>query len=165
MGKGIGGHTRAYRGLKDEWLTPPFILESLGEFDLDPCAPVKRPWKTAKDHYTIDDDGLFLSWFGRVWLNPPYGPQTAEWLAKMCRHQNGIVLMFARTETAMFFKYVWNKAKALLFIEGRLYFYHADGTKARSNSGGPSVLIAWNNSNAECLRNCSIKGKFIELRK
>lgn len=32
---------------KDEWLTPPAIIKALGEFDLDPCAPVgwQTPWK------------------------------------------------------------------------------------------------------------------------
>jgi hypothetical protein len=38
---------------KDEWLTPPEIIKSLGEFDLDPCSPINRPWDTAKNHYTI----------------------------------------------------------------------------------------------------------------
>ena len=23
----------------DEWLTPPYIIKELGEFDLDPCSP------------------------------------------------------------------------------------------------------------------------------
>ena len=31
-----------------EWLTPPYVLDALGEFDLDPCSPVVRPWDTAK---------------------------------------------------------------------------------------------------------------------
>ena len=31
---------------KDEWLTPPEIIKSLGEFDLDPCSPINRPWAT-----------------------------------------------------------------------------------------------------------------------
>ena len=26
----------------DEWYTPKEIIDALGEFDLDPCAPVKR---------------------------------------------------------------------------------------------------------------------------
>ena len=32
----------------DEWLTPPYIIKELGEFDLDPCSPHpdKRPWDT-----------------------------------------------------------------------------------------------------------------------
>ena len=28
---------------KDEWLTPLEIIRALGEFDLDPCSPVRRP--------------------------------------------------------------------------------------------------------------------------
>lgn len=27
-------------GKNQEWLTPPNILKSLGEFDLDPCSPI-----------------------------------------------------------------------------------------------------------------------------
>lgn len=38
MGKGLGGH-EATLGKNNEWLTPPEIIKSLGEFDLDPCAP------------------------------------------------------------------------------------------------------------------------------
>ena len=57
---------------KDEWLTPPELIHSLGVFDLDPCAPFNRPWNTAKRHYTILDDGLKKKVIGRVWCNPPY---------------------------------------------------------------------------------------------
>lgn len=35
----------------DEWYTPPEIIESLGSFDLDPCAPVQPLWQTAKVMY------------------------------------------------------------------------------------------------------------------
>lgn len=40
-------------GKNDEWLTPPKIIDKLGEFDLDPCSPIFRPWDTANKHYTI----------------------------------------------------------------------------------------------------------------
>ena len=53
---GIGSHQSA-RSMKSEWLTPPDLLSQLPEFDLDPCSPVRRPWPTAKNHYTIEDDG------------------------------------------------------------------------------------------------------------
>lgn len=46
---GIGSHQSA-RMLNDEWLTPPNIIINLGPFDLDPCAPVIRPWNTAIKH-------------------------------------------------------------------------------------------------------------------
>lgn len=35
-----------------EWLTPRNIVDALGPFDLDPCAPIVRPWPTAVQHYT-----------------------------------------------------------------------------------------------------------------
>lgn len=158
---GIGTHQSA-RMMKDEWLTPPEILRVLGPFDLDPCAPVSRPWDMAVHHYTADDLGLTRPWFGRVWMNPPYGSQTGVWLQKLADHGNGIALIFARTETEMFFSQVWKRADALLFIEGRLYFYHVDGRRADANSGAPSVLIAYGNENAEMLRTAPIKGVYIE---
>jgi hypothetical protein len=45
----------------------------------------------------VKDDGLKEAWAGRVWLNPPYGEQTALWLEKMAMHRNGIVLLFERS--------------------------------------------------------------------
>lgn len=148
---------------KDEWLTPPHILDALGEFNLDPCAPIIRPWDTAWNHYTIQDDGLSKDWFGRVFCNPPYGSETGKWLSKLADHGQGIALIFARTETKMFFDQVWNKAHAVLFIEGRLYFHHVSGEVAKANAGAPSVLIAYGESQSKFLENCSIPGKYIKL--
>lgn len=162
MQKGIGSHESA-RMLKDEWLTPPEILNELGPFDLDPCSPINRPWSTAKKHFTIEDNGLLQPWDGRVWCNPPYGKEAATWLERCAIHGNCIALIFARTETRMFFDWVWNHATAIKFIEGRLYFHHVDGSKAKANSGAPSVLIAYGKNNAEILKNCNIKGKFLNV--
>ncbi|MDR0672754.1 MAG: phage N-6-adenine-methyltransferase [Zoogloeaceae bacterium] len=53
-----------------DWLTPPEILDALGEFDLDPCASEFQPWRTAKKQFTIRDNGLTREWEGRVWCNP-----------------------------------------------------------------------------------------------
>lgn len=162
MRKGIGSHQSANM-MKDEWLTPPEIIRALGEFTLDPCAPVVRPWKMANNHLTIEDDGLKQPWDGRVWCNPPYGLEAAKWLDKLSKHGNGIALIFARTETKMFFEYVWKRATAVLFIEGRLYFHHVDGSKARANAGAPSVLVSYGDENASALKNCTINGKFLML--
>jgi hypothetical protein len=158
---GMGSHQSA--NMKEEtWLTPPEILEALGTFDLDPCSPIQRPWDTAKNHYTIMDDGLKQDWFGRVCCNPPYGRKTGPWLARLADHGSGIALIFARTETAMFVDEVWSKATAMLFIYGRLHFHHIDGTRAKANSGAPSVLIAYSEEDAEILYSCGIEGKYIK---
>lgn len=154
------------------WLTPPFILEALGAFDLDPCAaPEPRPWTTAETHWGHADNSLNRSWFGRVWLNPPYGPKTsiAPWLRRMAEHGRGTALIFARTETAIFFETVWDRASALLFFRGRLSFHRKDGTFPRADQGGgnagaPSVLVAYGDDDANRLRQSGLDGRFIPLR-
>jgi len=150
---------------KDEWLTPPEIVRSLGIFDLDPCSPINRPWDTAKQHLTIEDDGLSAAWAQehRIWCNPPYGNQCSLWIKKLAGHGNGIALTFARTETKMFFESIWNKAHAVLFIKGRIRFYHVSGEQG-GTAGAPSILIAYGQENAEALKNCAIKAKFITLK-
>lgn len=151
---------------KDEWLTPPEIVQSLGEFDLDPCSPINRPWPTAKRHLTVNDDGLAHSWEGRVWCNPPYGNQTGRWMEKLADHGNGIALIFARTETSTFFRSVWPRADAIFFFKGRIAFHHVTGEKAKP-AGAPSVLIAYGENNHEAIdkaaREGLIKGELIRL--
>lgn len=167
MSVGMGGHHAPVRGAKDEWLTPPEIIAALGPFDLDPCSPIGRPWDTARRHLTINDDGLALPWGDTefVWLNPPYGPETWKWLAKLAEHPaGGIALIFARTETAGFFREVWAKADALLFIEGRLHFHHVNGERAKANSGAPSVLIAYGSNAVMRLAESDIDGHLVMLR-
>lgn len=159
---GMGAHQSA-KMKNDEWLTPPAVLEKLGTFDLDPCSPIARPWNTARVHFSKEQDGLAQQWFGRVWCNPPYGKEAALWLEKLSNHNQGIALIFARTETDMFFRWVWRKASAVLFIQGRLYFYDVNGRVAPANSGAPSVLVAYGSRDKEILRMCGIPGKFIEL--
>jgi len=161
--KGMAGPHSAVM-IKDEWLTPPAIINSLGKFDLDPCSPIVRPWDTAKNHFTVNDDGLTKKWLGRVWCNPPYGNKTMQWLKKCSDHGNAMALTFARTETKMFFETVWNNADAILFLKGRPRFYHVTGEKCMTNMpGAPSVIIAYGKNNLEILENCGIPGRFIRL--
>lgn len=156
-----GIHTLPNEGLTNEWLTPPGILDALGPFDLDPCAPIDRPWDTARRHYTKDDDGLRQPWSGFVWMNPPYGQQVGRWLAKMVEHGDGIALIAARTETDAFHRFVWGAASALLFLRGRLFFHRPDGTRGHTNAGGPSVLVAYGTVGADRLQRCGIDGALV----
>ncbi len=162
---GMGGHQSAAAGTMT-WLTPPHILKALGPFDLDPCAaPDPKPWPTADIHFTLPaQNGLILPWHGRVWLNPPYGSEAEQWLQKLARHDRGTALIFARTETDAFFNTVWDKADALLFLRGRLYFHYPDGTRASANGGAPNVLIAYGRDDAEILHDCGLDGSFVGLK-
>jgi hypothetical protein len=140
----------------DEWLTPPEILAALGTFNLDPCAPVESPLNCALAHYTKEVDGLSCDWFGRVWLNPPFGRVAVRWMRKMVEHGDGIALLPARTETAMFYETVWPHASAVLFMRGRPHFHYVDGTRAAANSGAPICLIAYGERNAQSLRDSGL---------
>lgn len=154
----------SYTG-KNEWLTPPELLSKLGHFDLDPCSPINRPWNTADRHYTILDDGLEQEWTGRVFCNPPYDTHLiVRFIHRCAEHGNAIALTFARTDTRLFHEEIFRKADSILFIKGRLRFYHVSGEQG-GTAGAPSCLIAFDKENTEVLRNCGIEGKFIVLHK
>lgn len=84
----------------------------------------------------------------------------------MAFHGCGTALVFARTETALFHRTIWEKATAILFFEGRLFFHHVDGRRADNNAGAPSCLVAYGMNDAQriCAAQHSLKGKFIWLR-
>ena len=163
---GMGKHQSSAM-VSDTWLTPPHIIMALGAFDLDPCAaPEPRPWPTAAEHWTKEHDGLKHDWFGRVWLNPPYGPPpiVGPWLRRMRMHDRGIALIFARTETELFIETVWDCASAVFFLFGRLHFHRANGTRSDLNAGAPSCLVSYGRHDASVLESCKLPGMFIPLR-
>jgi len=105
-----------------------------------------------------------MPWFGRVWLNPPYtASEIGKWMGRLAEHDRGTALIFARTETDAFFRYVWESAHALLFLRGRLNFHYPDGTRARANSGAPTVLCAYGCDDADILSVCGLNGQFVPL--
>jgi hypothetical protein len=148
---------------KVEWLTPPSLVKKLGNFDLDPCSPINAPFLHAKNNFTTLDDGLSKEWFGRIYMNPPYGRGMDLWLEKLKIHGNGITLIFARTETKCFFEHIWNDADAVLFVKGRIKFFHITGVQG-GTSGAPSMFVAYGKENAELLRNSGIDGRFLYLK-
>jgi phage N-6-adenine-methyltransferase len=170
---GMGSHQSA-RSQTDSWVTPPAIIEALGgheSFDLDPCAAEGQVFRTAKTMLTVENNGLFCTWSGRVWLNPPYSVALlSRFMARMSEHGRGIALIFARTETETFHRYVWDRADAVMFLRGRLNFHRPDGSLARSrhgapaNAGAPSVLIAYGEEDLDILAAAPVDGRFVPLR-
>lgn len=147
----------------DEWYTPPWIIQALGDFDLNPCAPTRDHW-TAASCYTKDDNGLRRDWFGRVFLNPPYSrPLIVQFVSKLAMYGDGIALLFNRMDTALWHDVIFPSADAMLVMRGRLKFIDRHGHEANF-AGCSSVLVAWGGRNAKCLERCSIPGKFISLK-
>lgn len=182
-----------------EWYTPAWIFEELGlEFDLDPCHPIERLlWVPAARRYTVLDNGLVQVWDGSVWLNPPYDPPEqpcktkcdkkrclerghcvdeyvpglVDWMAKMHEHGRGVALVFARTDTDWFARYV-AEADGVLFLRRRVRFVGADGKPKPGKDGkvgspgAGSMLVAWGLLEREALMAMAMRGlgTFADLR-
>jgi len=153
------------QGLSNEWWTPRHVFDALGlEFDLDPCAPPGGvPWLPAKHHYSIEDDGLSKPWFGRVWLNPPYGREAGAWMIHLAQHGHGIGLVFSRTDVAWWHLTVPD-ATAVCFVRGRLTFVPGSGQSAPGNSGGPSALVAYGDDCAEAVARSGLGLTYYTMR-
>lgn len=136
----------------DEWYTPPHIVQALGAFDLDPSA---GPMDHAKHNIRWPEQcGLESTWFGRVWLNPPYS-NVHLWLEKFIAHGNGIALVNARPETLWFQRLVANST-AIQWLRGRVQFQRPEGPSKHPTVG--SVLVAYGIENAETLETAELPG-------
>lgn len=141
----------AAKGASVEWYTPPELFDRIGlHFDIDPCSPMAGPvpWVPADTFYSPRENGLLSPWQGKVWLNPPYGPEAPAFLHRLAEHGNGMALLFARTETR-WFQAAAPRADAVSFLRDRLYFIRGDGATGRSAAG--SVLLAWGEECASAL--------------
>lgn len=153
---GMGGSLRS--GASVEWWTPPHVFEALGlRFDLDPCGPPDGvPWLPATRTLSRADEGLMAPWEGRVWLNPPYGRQTGQWLDRLILHNNGVGLVFARTDTE-WCQRALNAAQAVCLIAGRLSFI--DGHERQRNghnAAAPSMLLGFGDICAKAVSECGL---------
>lgn len=156
----LGSHQQTV-GKSQTHLTPKWIVDLLGPFDLDPCAAYPRPWNCARENYTEEMDGLSLPWEGRVWLNPPFDRyQVGKWVQRLAEHGDGILLVHARTETD-WFSQVWKSAGAILFLRHRLHFCRQDGTPHPANSGAPIVLASFGDGATLKLAQSPLDGVYV----
>lgn len=149
----------------DEWYTPLSIVNSLGEFDLDPCAPPPPIiWKTAKESYNKYDDGLSREWFGRVWLNPPYSkPLITRFFDRMASHGNGIALTFNRMDSALYQDHIFPFCTALFVLSKRIRFHDSSLNVPSQNPGCGSVLIAYGEENVRAIIDSGMKGVMLRV--
>jgi hypothetical protein len=151
----LGSHQKTV-GDSQSWVTPRWLLDALGPFDLDPCAADPRPWSCAAENYT--QRGLERAWRGRVFLNPPFDRyEVGKWVRRLAEHGSGTALLHARTE-ADWFAPVWQSASGILFLADRIHFHYPDGSRARANSGAPAVLVAFSAYDLERLEQSKIAG-------
>ncbi len=115
-----------FSSAKAEWETPQSLFDRLHtefRFTLDVCALPS----TAKcpNYYTPEDDGLAQPWHGVCWMNPPYGREIGEWMARayiapVWDGATVVCLVPARVDT----RWWWDFARhgEVRFLKGRLKF-------------------------------------------
>ena len=111
----------------NEWYTPHKLFDRLNEefrFTLDPCATHENA--KCKKHYTLEDDGLIKDWKDEiVFMNPPYGGCTADWLKKAeSERHNGattVCLIVSSTDRSYWHEVI-QQADEIWFMRGRVKF-------------------------------------------
>lgn len=161
----IGSHQNPI-GKNDERFTPPKLWRPLGPFATDAATSIVRPWTIgAVRNLTPDQNSLAADWrgFDDTWLNPPFNRfLVGSFVAKMCAHNRGILLLHHRHDT-QWWQPINDKAILALEVAGRVIFHKADGSPATiddpaskhfgktANSGAPVTLIAFGTDAADRL--------------
>lgn len=129
-------------GASNEWYTPRYIFDALGEtFDLDVAGPKAETYVPAP--MILTTGSLAAPWHGFIWMNPPFGGRNGlvPWLDKFFAHGNGIALTPDRTSTD-WWQDAAAKADAVLFIRGKVKFERPDGSIGKSPSNGTTLFAA-----------------------
>lgn len=126
----------------DQWATPIDLFEKLDaifNFQTDVCAD-KDNAKCAI-FYDESINGLSQDWRGVCWMNPPYGRQIGDWVAKayLSSIENGatvVCLVPARVDTKWWHDYCVKGE--MFFLKGRLKF-----GDAKNSAPFPSAIVVF----------------------
>lgn len=137
--------TVMFSSKSDAWTTPQGFFDELDKefsFTLDPCATSENT-KCSK-YYTIKEDGLRQDWQGEtVFCNPPYGRAIRNWVKKCYEESKKpkttvVMLIPARTDTSYFHDFIYQKAREIRFVRGRLKFGNA-----KNSAPFPSMVVVF----------------------
>jgi hypothetical protein len=149
------------RGESDEWYTPKYVFDALGErFTLDVASPPEGPRHVPADVW-ISEGSLERDWWGFVWMNPPFGHQSTKraWLRKFFDHGNGIALLPDRTSAPWWQEFA-PIADAVLFVAPKIKFERPDGTIGESPGTGTTLFASGNRARSALIRASSLGHSF-----
>lgn len=153
-----GAHVGKNTG-ENEWYTPAEIIELarevMGRIDLDPASHEDaQKIVKAKAFYTKENNGLDLTWFGKVWMNPPYAqPLIGRFCEKLtfAHISNEIEEAICLTNNATETEWGQNLIKcsmAVCFPDGRVRFWN----KTESAAPLQGQMLCYLGTNVERFR-------------
>lgn len=161
----IGSHQTTV-GKNDNRFTPRWILNRLDQFATDAATASQRPFEIGGErNLTPAENSIEMDWsgFDRTWCNPPFNRYgVGAFVQKMCRHNNGIMLLHWRHDTE-WWQPLWDYASGYLCLTGRVIFTYDDGTPCKienpkakhygkvANSGAPVALFSFGTFDADVL--------------
>ncbi len=139
-------NNKIFSSKTNQWETPQKLFDELNaefHFTLDPCADESN--FKCKKYFTEKENGLLQDWsHDIVFCNPPYGRDISLWVEKAytesIKGATVVMLIYARTDTRYFHKYIYNKAE-IRFIKGRVKFGNS-----KMSAPFPSILVIYKNS-------------------
>jgi phage N-6-adenine-methyltransferase len=145
---------------RTDWETPPEVMKAFhdvfGKFDLDPCAIDST--RKAAVCFREGVNGLDEAWWGKVFVNPPYGRKwTQAWIRK-CHEEVAegradlvVALLASRTDTPGWHDHIM-EATHVIFVRGRIRF-----VGAQHSAPFPSVIVVWQKGLLGCPQYGKIK--------
>jgi len=129
---------------KEEYWTPELYINAvynvLETIDLDPasCKEANKVIK-AKNIYTKEDNGLEQKWYGKVFMNPPYGKEGPKFIKKFIESfdnkdiEEGVILINSGGTDSSWFQLLFNEI--LCFTNHRIKFNSPEGKTDSPISG------------------------------
>jgi phage N-6-adenine-methyltransferase len=140
---------------KDYWQTPQWLIGLLEEhtsIDLDPCAGEETEIGYLNYRFEDGDDGLEQSWFGNVFVNPPFSYKE-DWVEKAVQESRThnvdcVILLTPSSPTVKGWFHgergvdvgIIDEADYIWFPNGRINFYDPDEGAVKKNATGGSML-------------------------
>jgi phage N-6-adenine-methyltransferase len=121
----------------------------MGAIDLDPASnEIAQEWIKATAYYTAEDNGLAHEWHGRIWLNPPWGRLTGEFVEKLAKEitagrvTEAVVLVNAHATDTEWFSPLLDGL--LCFTDHRINYVSPDDVSSGSTHGSVFVYFGRN---------------------
>ncbi len=146
----------------NEWATPQKLFDYLNNifhFTLDPCATSINA--KCRKFYTQEDDGLSKEWKQEiVFMNPPYGGFTKQWLIKAVHEVKEhyalvVCLIVSSTDRSYWHEVIDKEASEIWFLRGRIKF---SGVKSTAPFASAIIIFKHYSLGKRDI-------KFIDLRK